>query len=102
MLVRFHSPAYAHVTMFGDVALNMLKMMGMTGTIPGALSAQDVPAALAQLKHGLTALPPALKAKPDEEDDGPQVSLAKRAFPLIELLSAAANKQEYVMWEEER
>jgi len=32
--------------MFGDVALAMLKMMGHTATVPGAILAEDVPAAL--------------------------------------------------------
>ena len=34
MLVTFTTNAYADITMFGDVALAMLKMMGHSGTVP--------------------------------------------------------------------
>ena len=42
MLVTFSSPAYADITMFGDVAVRLIKMMGHSGTIPSALLAEDV------------------------------------------------------------
>ena len=45
MLVTFTTDAYADITMFGDVALAMLKMMGHSTTVPGAILAADVPAA---------------------------------------------------------
>ena len=45
MLVTFSCPAYADITMFGDVAIRLLKMMGHSGTVPSALLAADVPAA---------------------------------------------------------
>lgn len=49
MLVTFTTDAYADVTMFGDVAQTMLKMMGHSGTVPSAILAQDVPEALRRL-----------------------------------------------------
>jgi hypothetical protein len=45
MLVTFTTDAYADITMFGDVALAMLKMMGHSATVPGAILAEDVPVA---------------------------------------------------------
>lgn len=42
--------AYADITMFGDVALVLLKMMGHSGTVPSSILAADVPAALSRLK----------------------------------------------------
>ena len=75
--------------MFGDVALAMLKMMGHSATVPGAILAEDVPAALSRL----TAAIEAEKASPpieDEDADEPVVSMAHPALPLIELLAAAA------------
>ena len=97
MLVTFTSDAYSDVTMFGDVALAMLKMMGVSATIPSAMLAADVPAALSRLTAaidtGKTALPFAGK------DAGePAVSMAHRALPLINLLTAAAKAEAYVMW----
>ena len=49
MLVTFTTNAYADITLFGDVALAMLKMMGHSATVPGAILAEDVPAALSRL-----------------------------------------------------
>ena len=53
MLVTFTCPAYADITMFGDVAIRLLKMMGHSGTVPGALLAEDVPAALQRLEAAI-------------------------------------------------
>jgi len=97
MLVTFTTDAYADITMFGDVALAMLKMMGHSGTVPSAILAADVPAALSRLTAGIEAA----KAEPsvDEKDeDEPQVSLSNRALPLINLLTAAARESCDVMW----
>lgn len=97
MLVTFTTNAYADITMFGDVALAMLKMMGHSATVPGAILAADVPAALSRL----TAAIDAGKASPPVEDknmDEPVVSMAHRALPLINLLAAAAKAESDVMW----
>ena len=105
MLVTFHSDAGASITMFGDVAVTLLKLMGHSGTVPSALLARDVPAAMASLQRGLAAAGPDARAerdaKPedDDEDAPPPVLLRQRAFPLIELLSAAAGQECDVMWE---
>ena len=97
MLVTFTTDAYADITMFGDVALAMLKMMGHSATVPGAILAEDVPAALSRL----TAAIDAGKASPPVEDKGatePVVSMANRALPLIDFLAAAVKANTYVMW----
>jgi F-type H+-transporting ATPase subunit gamma len=62
MLITFQTKAYANITMFGDVAIALLKLMGHSGTVPGALMADDVPAALAHLQA-------AVQARPDEPLD---------------------------------
>lgn len=99
MLVTFTTNAYADITMFGGVALNMLRMMGHSETVPGAILAEDVPAALDRLKRTVGALSdaPAPRAS-DAPDDEPPVSLKHRALPLIELLEAAAKRKNDVMW----
>ena len=55
MLVTFTTDAFADITLFGDVALAMLKMMGHSATVPGAILADDVPAALSQLTAAIEA-----------------------------------------------
>lgn len=97
MLVTFSTNAYADITYFGDVALSMLKMMGHSPTVPGAIVAEDVPAALNSLTAAIEAEKNVLQAE-DKDTDEPVVSMAHRALPLIELLAAAAKAETYVMW----
>jgi len=100
MLVTFTTKAYADITMFGNVALAMLKMMGHSATVPGAILADDVPAALSRLTAAIAAEtasgPPPVEDKHD--DDEPAISMANRALPLIELLAAAAKANTFVTW----
>lgn len=104
MLVKFHSDAYATITMFGDVGVRLLKLMGHSGTVPGAILAEDVPAALERLKRAVEANKAASEAqgrssdRADESEDE-KVSLANRAYPLIELLEASAKADCDVMWD---
>ncbi|HEY9098331.1 MAG TPA: DUF1840 domain-containing protein [Thiobacillus sp.] len=98
MLVTFTTKAYADITLFGDVALAMLKMMGHSATVPGAILAEDVPAALSRLTAAIEAdqsTPPPVE---DKDADEPVVSMAHRALPLMALLAAAAKAESNVMW----
>ncbi|EGR1749893.1 DUF1840 domain-containing protein [Vibrio parahaemolyticus] len=106
MLITFRCRSYANVTMFGDIALEMLKMMGHSGTVPGSISAQDVPDALSKLTSALSAknaaeenLPTDVDVNEEEEQAEPAVSLGRRAFPLIELLKSAIKEECEVMWD---
>ena len=102
MLVTFRTNAWANVTQFGDVAVTLLKMLGHSGTIPSALLAADVPAALARLKEQLAASPPEPRGGSRGQGDDAEmpVGLRQRAYPLIELLSAAAQQECDVTWAE--
>lgn len=96
MIVTFTTKTYPDITMFGNIALTLLKMMGHSTHVPGAILAADVPAALGRLKAAIDAQD---EPEPDEdEDDEPSVSLAHRALPLIELLEAAIAAGANVMW----
>ncbi|SEM86425.1 protein of unknown function [Nitrosospira multiformis] len=102
MLVTFKTSAHADIIMFGDVAKQLLKMMGHSGTVPSAMVAEEVPAALDRLKHAVEAKRADEEQKPRdnaEQADDQSVSLKYRALPLIELLSAAARKRCDVMWD---
>ena len=100
MLVRFSTKAWADITMFGDVAVTLLKHMGHSGTVPGALLAEDVPEALEKLKAAIEAHTPEPSEQPTDDDaDEPKVDISVRAYPLIELLTAAAKENENVMWD---
>lgn len=103
MLVRFQSDV-GNLTMFGEVAVKLLKMMGHSGTVPSAILPEDIPGALERLKRALDAEPQSkTKASGGEEDKEnkekePPVSLKRRAFPLMELLDRAAKDGCEVMW----
>jgi hypothetical protein len=99
MLITFKSDAYADITLFGDVAQRLLKMMGHSGTVPGAILAEDVPAALDRLKQGIELEKTPPESMQDKEPDDQAVSLKYRALPLIELFTAAAKKNCDVMWQ---
>lgn len=107
MLVRFSSIETESVLMFGDIAVSLIKMMGATGKVPGAISAEDIPAALARLRQQLKVAAvagegaTAAKDNNNEQDDEPQVSLAVRAGPLIQVLERAGAAGAAVMWEKE-
>jgi hypothetical protein len=99
MLVKFDSKVGA-LTMFGAVAQQLLKLMGHSGTVPSAILAADLPAAVERLERALAAGAQAPAAQDDETDENtPPVSLRQRAFPLLELLKRAAARQADVMWD---
>lgn len=100
--MTFKTKAYADITMFGDVAVRLLKMMGHSGTVPSAILADDVPAALERLKAAIAEEKAKAAAPPrgaEDDDEEPPVSIANRALPLIQLLEAAAKRHADVMWE---
>ncbi|WP_334106760.1 DUF1840 domain-containing protein [Methylobacillus sp.] len=100
MLVTFSTARYSDITLFGDVATQLLHLMGHSGTVPSALLADDVPQALQRLQQGLQQASSAdATESPDPESAGePAVSLQKRALPLIELLNSAIANNSDVTW----
>jgi hypothetical protein len=104
MLVTFHSKAWSSITLFGDVAVTLLKMAGHSGTVPSALRAADIPSALARLNQALAAAPAengkqSVPAGGGDAEDPSPVGIRLRAYPLIQMLSAAAAQKSDVMWE---
>jgi len=107
MLITFRCEACGDIMMFGEIAQRLLKMMGHSGTVPGAILAEDVPPALDRLKRAVEleksagASEPSVNNGNQEGDIGDQtVRLAHRALPLIELFEAAAKENCDVMWRE--
>ena len=107
MIVRF-STRFGAFTMHGDAAVALLRAMGHSGTVPGAILAADLPAALAQLRATLVAHvdepPPAERDAWDDEnrDDekrAPPISLRTRAVPLLEMIETAIARESDLMWE---
>jgi hypothetical protein len=87
--------------MFGNVAESLLKMMGQSGNVPGAILAEDISAVLQTLHSNLEKQPneDATLIDSSEEDESDRVALKTRAIPLIELLEAANAAGENVLWD---
>lgn len=107
MLVTFTTNAYSDITMFGTAAVALLKLMGQSGNVPGAILAADVPAALKSLREGLAEMSAeealhegedTRSAFDDEEEEKMPIGLHTRAGPLISLLEAAAAANQNVLW----
>jgi hypothetical protein len=104
MIVKFSTRAGA-LTMHGDAAVALLKAMGHSGTVPGAILAADLPAALASLRRvleGQAAAPPPATESVDEDDGRepePPVTLRMRALPLIDMIETAVARNSDLMWD---
>ncbi len=104
MLIKFDSEA-GTFTMDGGIAVQLLKAMGHSGTVPGAILPADIPGALARLKgiveksvhEGNPAISNPAGGESGAETEA-QVSLRQRAFPLIDLLTRAAARDKEVLW----
>jgi hypothetical protein len=105
MLVTFSTKSHADITMFDHVAEALLRLMGQSGSVPGAILAADIPPALARLKEAIAEsgsqpgpAAPGTPAEVHDEEAPPPVSLRQRAYPLIGLLEAAVRAQTDVTW----
>jgi hypothetical protein len=96
VLITFHTDAYEDISYFSDVARKLISLMGHSGTIPGAIKAEDLPVALDKLQLSLKK---EHKVMDVDEDDEEIISLSKRAIPLISLLNAAIKKEKDVLWD---
>lgn len=95
MLVKFKSETGV-VDYLESVAVALLKGMGNSGKVPGAMRSESVAEALSTLQAITSREVDADSGDNDEED---YVSLHNRALPLIELMQRAVENGEYVMWE---
>ena len=99
MLVTFSCKRHENITMFGSVAEKLLHLMGNSGTVPGAILAEDVPDALARLQQALVKEKSTASTTPVDDDKEPVISLEHRAIPLIALLQDAVKHESHVMWD---
>jgi hypothetical protein len=107
-LVVFRSQAAAEIFMF-ETARRLLQIVGKADGPRGVIRADEVDAALQRLVDAVdaekAALAQARSAHEADERAGqagadplPPITLGQRAFPLVEMLRAAARKQVDVTW----
>lgn len=105
MIVIFKSKASADVIMFGEVAHQLMKIMGKDPDPKGIITTEQLPGAIAALKAAIEED----RAKPAPTDDEEEeiaakpamarpVSLAQRAVPLLELLEWSLKRDVPVTW----
>ncbi len=119
MLVRFNSSAAGEMVTMAPTARRLLGIIGKECTARGVITAEQLPDALARLRQAVVEEREALRAAAagaDEDagdadaggEDGraggqpPVVTLAQRAWPLIELFERTRNEDGYVVWEAAR
>ncbi len=95
-MVRFKCKDHADVQVFDAVAKALLKAMGRSEVVPGALAEDEVAQALLQLKQAV-AVNEGTSSDSAWQDEG--VSLGLRALPLIDMLAYAQQYKHYVIWE---
>lgn len=106
MIVKF-STRFGALTMHGEAAVALLRAMGHSGTVPGAILAADLPEALARLERAIevagdTNPTPAPPSEPEDEDEQkrePVITLRMRALPLIDMSRTAIARDSDLMWE---
>lgn len=105
MPITFKSKHSPDILMLENVARELIRMMGHSGTLPGSWAPEDLPEALAKLESALAggaAKPLDADRRRDDDDDndrGRGVSAAHRALPLIEMLRRAQRDGDYVTWD---
>ncbi len=104
MLYEFKSKATGTVVMTGEVAERLLAIVGKAPGRTGIFTVEQMGPAIAALQDavGLEKSTQASEAQEDQEGaaaGGPRaVSLAQRAWPLIDMLRTARSADEVVTW----
>jgi hypothetical protein len=106
MLFEFRSRATGSVTMTGDTGTRILALIGRNPEPQGVITVAQMPAAIAALEaaslRDKESPPPAAAEErepgADPDDDNDRISIAVRAFPLIEMLRRAHAAGKDVTW----
>ncbi len=102
MLIKFESEHSGDFVMLSDVAVPLLKMMGMSGNTEGAVSEDNLAAALATLESSLQkAQRPAVDDDDEDDESDAPIGLSTRASPLLDMLRKAKQQGGHVMWRPE-
>ena len=107
MIYEFKSRATGTVVTTQAVAERILQIIGKPPVAKGVILPEQMPAALEALKRAIDnernsrATPPAERAavpEPDSDGAEPEVSLASRGFPFLEMLREAYAARKEITW----
>jgi hypothetical protein len=99
MLIIFKSKAAAEVIMYEEHAKRILDLLGKD-LKRGVITAEEAPGAIARLEQEIAQSKPQ-ETPDDDHEPAPAargVTFATRVYPLLEMLRAAARKQQPVAW----
>ncbi|CAN8141437.1 DUF1840 domain-containing protein [uncultured Thiomicrorhabdus sp.] len=94
-MIVFKTKDYPEVSYFDNVALSLINLMGHSEVVPGALTDEEMELAF----NNLTKAVSSASAQSGDNWDNDSVSVSHRAGPLLDLLKAAIENDEYVIWE---
>lgn len=107
-LVVFRSKAAGEIFMFTETARRIFEIVGKAEAARGVITAEQVPDALQRLTAAVEEEKAQLKAAAEQVEGADRrgeetqaqhaITLAQRAFPLIEMLRAAQKKKVDVTW----
>lgn len=102
MLVRFSLPAGTGITLFEHDAKTLLQLIRHSGTIPGAVDAEDVAQRLQHLKSALAQPPQSTTPNHTtgyDDDDEETPSQSARFYPFMQLCEQAIKQHKNLMWD---
>ncbi len=104
MPITFKSKHSPSILMLEAMAMELIRLMGHSGEVPGSLAKEDVANAVHTLERAIAVAPARpMSAERTEGDDEaiaePVVSVAHRALPLIQMLRKAQANGDYVIWD---
>jgi len=101
-IVIFRSKAAGEIIMLSDAAYPLLERLGKTPGAQGVLTPEELPQAIATLTAAIAEDRATNQGNADAEPTVPvsqrPVTLAQRAFPLLEMLRAAGQRSVPVTW----
>src|SRR5262245_45347508 len=104
MLITFKSKSSGNVLMFGDVAQQLLAIIGKPQEKQGIITVEQLPDAIQRLKQAMakSKTPQTHARGHDEEAENdeqrPSVSIVQRAVPLLELLERSLHYKTPITW----
>ncbi|NTV70276.1 MAG: DUF1840 domain-containing protein [Azonexaceae bacterium] len=104
MLFTFKSASNADLIMHEKSGKEILALLGKSPEdARGVITVEQLPGAIATLKKAITANKGELheaasSPSKNETDDEPQVSLAQRAAPFVDMLESAVKAGEPIVW----
>jgi len=108
-LVVFRSRAAGEIFMFAETARRIFDILGRAESNQGVITSEQIPDALQRLSKAIDAEKALVEQTRQAEDaaehsgmppptDNRIISLAQRAYPLMEMLRAAQKRQVEVTW----